>query len=360
MNRPFNPEMLNLARDLLGMSQMDLARMTGINHADISRYESGLVPVPDEELAMLATALDLPVTFFYRPGYRHGVESGEVFHRKRASTKAAVLKRIYATLDLFRLNLEVLLQRIDVEFSYRIPEYNVRTLRDTIENIAGAVRAYWRMPPGHVRDLIAVLESASFMIYVLDFGSDDIDEVTQWVEPLPPIMLINSRAPGDRLRFSVAHALGHLIMHHGVPPYPDMEKEADQFAAAFLMPAKDIKPEFSKVTLEQMLGLKPLWKVSIQALINRARDLGKISDTRHTTLYQALSRKGWRKDEPFPLEPERPTLFSKLLSLYVDEQRYTLEEISQLLSVYERRFRYWYFSGQAQDQPYIRLLPRKD
>ncbi len=354
MTNHVNPEMVNLARDLLGLSQIELSEITGIHPASLSRYEGGLVSVPQEELEILAEALDFPTSSFYREGHRHGVESGEVFHRKRSTVPAKQLKQLHATLDLYRLNVERLLKQVDVETPYTIPDYNLESYRGSVEDIADSVRASWEMPTGHVRNLTEALEGAFCMVFALDFGTDKIDEITQWVEPLPPIMLVNTRAPGDRMRFSMAHALGHLVMHHGIPPYVAMEKEADLFAAAFLMPARDIRSELKPVTLDHLLGLKPLWKVSVQALLNRALDLKLITETRRKSLYELLSRKGWRMKEPLPIPPERPALFSQLWSLYLDERRYTPHEMAKLLDVKEHRLREWYMPK----KPNIRLIPK--
>jgi len=222
--------------------------------------------------------------------------------------------------------------------------------------IAGLVRTVWNLPSGPISNLTQVLEDAYVLIFAYDFGTDEIDEITQWIEPLPPIMLVNNRAPGDRLRFNIAHALGHLVMHHDLTPYEEMEKEADQFAAAFLMPQEAIKPELAPVTLERMIQLKPKWKVSVQALIRRALDIGEIDEKRYKSLYERISRAGYRKKEPFPLSVERPTLFTKLLRFYQTELHYSIEEIAQLLWIHERDLENLY----SAELPPLRLVPKKN
>jgi hypothetical protein len=49
-------------------------------------------------------------------------------------------------------------------------------------------------------------------------------------------------AARPRGRFDAAHELGHLVMHgHERPlPGPEAEREANQFASAFLMPRADV------------------------------------------------------------------------------------------------------------------------
>ncbi|WP_246430558.1 ImmA/IrrE family metallo-endopeptidase [Streptomyces rectiverticillatus] len=50
------------------------------------------------------------------------------------------------------------------------------------------------------------------------------------------MFLLNSTVPGDRFRFSLAHELGHVVMHTGPGDPRLQEQQADQFAAEFLMP----------------------------------------------------------------------------------------------------------------------------
>lgn len=71
-----------------------------------------------------------------------------------------------------------------------------------------------------------------------------MDGVTMHAPDTLPCIFLNRSQPADRLRFSLAHELGHLIMHR--VPTLQMEEEANAFAAAFLAPAKDIRPYFSR------------------------------------------------------------------------------------------------------------------
>jgi Zn-dependent peptidase ImmA (M78 family) len=84
----------------------------------------------------------------------------------------------------------------------------------------------------------------------------------------------NVEQPADRMRFTLAHELGHLVMHHDQPTQ-SMEQEANEFASAFLMPARDIRPHFARrVDLRLFAELKPVWRVSMASLLMRARSLG--------------------------------------------------------------------------------------
>lgn len=344
MNKQFNPEMLILARVLRGLTQTQLAKVANIDQGAISRYEGNLKNITDEHVNKIAQELHFPVSFFYRPGQRKGVESGELFHRARKSISANDLDVIHAQIDLFRLNLEKLLEVADVESPFNVPQYDPTDFDGDIDQIAAAVRSLWKIPSGPISNLTKVLEGAFCIIHMIDFGNDLMDATAQWVEPLPPIIFVNSRASGDRLRFSLAHELAHLVMHHNKEPRSSMEKEADQFASAFLMPAQDISRELMPVTIEHLIHLKPAWKVSIQALIRRSYDIGMISERKYTSLFQMMSRAGYRKEEPFTISREEPSLFRTILKLYQVELQFSVEEIANLLSMNKQEITLRYLS----------------
>jgi Zn-dependent peptidase ImmA (M78 family) len=69
-------------------------------------------------------------------------------------------------------------------------------------------------------------------------------------------------ADGARARFSLAHEIGHAVLHwdrFDAPEGPDAEREAHRFAAALLMPAAEIRAMFARarLTLDAVEGLDP-------------------------------------------------------------------------------------------------------
>lgn len=353
MTQTTNPEMLMLARELRGLTQAQLSELSGIDQGSISRYEGGLKDIPVSDLDRIAQALRFPTDFFSQPGRRYGADVAEIFHRKRNSLPAGQLKRIHAQLNVFRLNTERLLEQIRSPKHYQIPQLNVREYNGDVEYVAALVRSAWHIPATeHIPNMIRLLEAAYCFIHAVDFDTSLIDETVQWCEPMRPVILINKRAPGDRLRFTLAHVLGHLVMHHYREPYEGMEDEANQFAGAFLMPADEIRAALNKkVTLERLLQLKPYWKVSVQALIQRAVELEIITEARKTTLYQTLSREGYLRNEPLPIPQEQPTSFKRLIQLYRENRNLTTEELARLTRISEEDFRSWYL-------PDEQVLPR--
>jgi Zn-dependent peptidase ImmA (M78 family) len=145
-----------------------------------------------------------------------------------------------------------------------------------------------------------------------------LDAFSCWpeLEPRRPLIAVANQPHGDRARFSVAHELGHLVMHH--PPrgtVGEMEKEADQFAAEFLLPEVSMRQELVRpVTLTSIAQLKVRWRVSMQALIRRARDLEIISPRQYRYLFDQMIARRWVQEEPpnLNISQEKPRAVRKM------------------------------------------------
>src|SRR2546421_1977476 len=111
---------------------------------------------------------------------------------------------------------------------------------------------------------------------------------------MPPLFFVDTRRfTWDRLRYTLAHELGHLIMHHDSTD-ADAERQADIFAAEFLMPSRDVRPYLYNLTVEKLANLKTYWKVSMSALIKRASDLDAITSRHARTLWMKMAQAGYK------------------------------------------------------------------
>jgi len=172
---------------------------------------------------------------------------------------------------------------------------------------ASMVRKAWGLPSGPVVNLVAAIEKAGGVVLSRDLGSDLLDAVSQWSDGEAPLLLVNDHAPGDRRRFSIAHEVGHLVMHNQPGSGIDQEREADIFAAAFLMPAADIRKDFAGgMDLSKLLALKNRWRVSMSALLRRAHGLNVITDWQYRTITIEMSALGYRTSEPGDVSIEEP------------------------------------------------------
>ncbi|MGB0034806.1 MAG: ImmA/IrrE family metallo-endopeptidase, partial [Candidatus Acidiferrales bacterium] len=169
--------------------------------------------------------------------------------------------------------------------------------------------------------LINAAERLGVLVLALPAALSGRDAFVVWVErdsgPVP-LLAISKDRPGDRLRMSVAHELGHLTMRHSPNFDPEQEKEAYAFAAELLMPALAMRREITNpVTLSSIAVLKTRWRVSIQSIIRRAFDLHLISDRQYRYLFEQLSIKGWKTREPINLDipAEKPRGLKQMAEL---------------------------------------------
>lgn len=351
MEKQVNPEMIVLARESRGLTQTELARNVSLSQAEISRYESGARIISKEHLDKIADELGYPESFFYQAGQRYGLGSSALYHRRRKSMPARLLDQVIAKVNILRLCATKLLEGVDIEHDRGFPQYDVEEFGGNVEQIAELVRAAWKLPAGPITDLVGAIENAGGIVHRATLGTRKVDAFAQWVPPTPPVFLINDEFPGDRLRFTLAHEIGHLVMHDRPRDY--MEEEADRFASAFLMPARDILPHFDRVTLPRLAQLKPYWRVSMQALLRRALDLGAVSERQYRSLIEDMGKSGYRMQEPVQIPVEKPTLLAEIIDSHLNDLRYSIPELAGLLSLDEREFWYEYV---AKDKG-LRIVP---
>ena len=230
MSKQFNRELLLLARQYRERSQAELAEMAGFDQGHYSKIERGLLnsePLP-ETVQSIAQALDFPVSYFYQNDELSGLPLSihDASWRKRASTKASEVKRLHAELNLRIMHLRRYLEAVDVDSELPLPSLDVDEVGGPAK-VAQLLRRAWMLPPGPVKNLTALCERAGIIVIHCNFA-EKIDGVTMRLRDVPPLIFLNGNAPPDRQRHSLAHELGHLIMHS--IPCDEMEQEADAFA----------------------------------------------------------------------------------------------------------------------------------
>lgn len=321
--------MLILAREARGLTQSELAKAIGVTQAKISKYENGMMPVLQDDLAEIAKALNYSEELFFQTDKVYGLGSSVLFHRQRRSVPIFIQRKFQAHINIMRMQVDRLLRAAEINTTSRFPQLDIDSCGGTAEGVADYVRAAWQLPIGPVPNLTAAIESAGGIVIKCSFETHQIDAVHLWVSDLPPLFFVNRDLPGDRLRFTLGHEIGHAIMH-GIPT-EKMEQEADQFAAELLMPRENIRKFLRNITLQRAAILKPHWKVSIAALIRRAKDLGEITERQYTKFCAGLSALGYRTNEPIPISVEEPTVLRELIAVHQGPLHYTGADLRRLL-----------------------------
>lgn len=321
----FNPAMFKLAREFRGYTQKDLETKSGIKQGVLSRYEHSLRAPGEEHLSKIAEALQFPKEFFFQKGEDY--PTGIIFHRKFSSLKTKDKTRIESEVKMRLLSLRPLIPELDIDSD--VPVIDLEKYSNDATKVAQAIRYYWKVPSGPIKNLIELLEDKGIVIFRFDFGTSLLDGF--FVHDDIPCIAINARAPMDRQRFTIAHELGHLLMHR--INSDEAEKQANQFASEFLMPAKDIDESFkiSKIDLRYLVVLKPIWRVSMVALLRRAYDLGYITPTHFKSLNILISKFGYKKKEPIAIENEQEGLLQEIIQTYKEAMEYSDKELARIM-----------------------------
>lgn len=333
MSAEFNRDLLRIARQVRGWSQSELSRHSRVSQANISKLENGIIGPTDEVLDSVSKALSFPRSFFFQNDRVIGLPVS-VNYRKRASVGKKNIERLQAELNIRMLHIRRLLDAVEFEPELPLPQMDVDDYSGGPEQIAELIRRTWLVPSGPIRDLIGWIERAGCIVVHCDFAALKVDGFTPRISDMPPCIFLNRNQPADRQRFSLAHELGHVIMHR--VPSPEMEKEANDFAAALLMPARDIRARLSGryLSIERLASLKPIWQVSMGALLSRAGKIGAITPNQSQYLWRQMSARGYRRTEPPELlnfRPEEPTILPEIIRLHLEDLGYGLSDLAEVL-----------------------------
>jgi len=331
---------LEIARKSRQLTQTQLANELKIDVRKYSKIELGEHRVENNILDKIADILDYPIEFFFEEGNNIALpislhEGGS--YRKRQNISKKILYSVESTIGIYLGCLKKLKNKLDLQFGKTLCPINAEEFNNDIENIAEQLRLQWSLPSGPIKNIVNVLENAGCIIVKYDFGTEKIDGFSIWIQDMFPVIFIRQGLYGDRERFTLAHELGHLLLHTKRLS-PNKEKEANDFASAFLMPFSDIKKDFNNLNIYKLQSLKEKWKVSMAALAYRAKELEFISDSQYRYIFMELSRNGYRKKEPVYIAPETPLSLKEMKDAFMNELEYSKEELKKFLCLNENDF----------------------
>jgi Zn-dependent peptidase ImmA (M78 family)/DNA-binding XRE family transcriptional regulator len=335
----FRPEQLTRGRELRGFTKTALATAVGKTAAALSQFESGANKPDARTLASLALALGIPVGFFARSPLGAPVRLEECTFRSLRSVSQYLRRQAVRSGELMH-EVALLLEEEGVE----LPADQVTPLRDAlrasddIEVAAAELRRAWGLGPGPLTNPITLLESKGVWVLPLSAVCDDVDAFSMWQSQRPFVMLALHKPP-SRVHFDAGHELGHLLLHEdAAPASPRAEREANHFAAAFLVPRETFLQECPRRwSFETFRALKRRWHVSIQALVYRAQELERLSTGSARRAFSELNRRGLRKRECDEWELARPTVLEQSLALVRDDL--SLAALADRLGLHEAHLR---------------------
>jgi Zn-dependent peptidase ImmA (M78 family)/transcriptional regulator with XRE-family HTH domain len=344
-----NGDQLRHAREINGFTQGELAELVGVHQSMITWLEREAREPSDELLRRIASVTDFPVEFFLeRPDYEFPL--GSLLYRKHCDLTSTERSRAYRfarqMFDVYR-KMSKKIRHIPVRIPTNINEDHI-TASMLIRNALGYE------PDTPIRNLMNRLERYGIVILILPEEIKRLDAFSLWIDGNLPVIVLNSGKPGDRQRMNISHELSHLVLHQSFQGGSDIEKEAKEFAAEFLLPEEAMRRELTPpVTLSGLADMKLRWGVALQALIVRARELDIITPRQEKYLMLQITKRGWRLREPEALEipPEKPRALRKIAEvLYKDPIDYRKMSEEVHLSVFRLKHMVEAYAGKEDFQ----------
>lgn len=320
--KEFRGERLKSARLFRGKTLTELSDMTGISKQSLSLYENNGNKPDYERGQSLATALHFPYEYFLQEDgcrtttevtYFRSLVSATKMNRTAQSLKLDFVAKMYEVLldyiDFPPLNLPTVdFHGSDDEFD----DMGNEAMLKEIEQIAQQVRDLWSLGDGPIQDLQYVLEQNGIIVTGFDTNEDKIDAFSQRTildnGEVYFICVDQGSKPEGRIRFDMAHELGHILLH----PWSESldlitkeefklrEKQANMFASAFLLPRSSFGKDVLAypTDIKYYLWLKKKWRSSAQSMMYRSNQIGAISDNQFQYMMRQVSKQGWRLKEP--------------------------------------------------------------
>jgi Zn-dependent peptidase ImmA (M78 family)/transcriptional regulator with XRE-family HTH domain len=325
----FTPSRLGLARRRRGLTKKHLAELVNVSDRAITAYEAGeMIPQPPT-LEHLAKALDFPVAFFAGPDLEE-IPTAAASFRSMARMTASQKHSAQASGTL------ALALHDWISARFRLPATDVPRVGPGVdaETAAEAVRAEWGLGEQPVPNLIHLLEAHGVRVFSLTQECREVDAFSLWLHQ--PFVFLNTQKSAEHSRFDAAHELGHLVMHghHEIPQGKEIEREANQFASAFLMPAAGVLATAPRApSIGDLIRAKRPWRVSVSALAYRLHQLHALSDWHYRRLVVEISQRRYRTDEPQPIQRETSQILNKVFTTLRKEGT-TKADVARELDIY--------------------------
>lgn len=324
-----NAEILKLAREVRLITQEDLADEIGIEQGTLSKIEKGILPADNQIVEKISNVLGFPISFFYQEKKVIPVEG---HYRRKMSTSVKRMKQFIAQMTIAEWHFMSMLDEIELPES-KLPKWDI--LEDGSPLMcAKYLRDFWRIPKGRISNLTKFIEDNGIVIIALDFANE-LDGFSTFFNGNIPVIFVNKNLSADRYRLTIAHELGHLIMHFGnkIDSERDLEAEAYQFGIELLVPENNIRPYFTKVNIEKLADLKAYWYVSMGALLKYSNTLGMVTGNQYRYLWMQMGSLGYKKNEPVVIPNEKPGIINEIISAYLNDLGYSKEELASTFHI---------------------------
>lgn len=344
----FNGERLKLARIYRNMTASELAEEIGVSRQAVMQFEKNDNKPKLETEFKIITKLHFPRDFFYQKSLKEMLVEN-TFFRALSTTKkidlqtqeekTKIIVYIYEFLSQYFNYPELKLPEIDVNIDLKNQK--------NIEYVTEILRNYWKIGNAPVENMVNLLENKGIIVSTLNVKKKKIDAFTQ-VHKINKkekycVVLSNDKQSVARRNFDAAHELGHIILHRNIEKIEELqveeqrnlEEQANCFAASFLLPKNEFLRDLKQpLNLEFYKILKKKWKVSIAAMVMRARQLGKINNIQYLEMMKTMNYRKWRTREPLDNQwkLQEAILFKKSINMLKENNILSGDELVQAIA----------------------------
>ena len=334
---------LEVAMQLSGLTQVAFAKEAGIKGPrSINKWIRGTAPYT-RNVDGIAQASAFPSHYFLLKRPPSEVSGLNYFIRVNAPQYARDRFSAFGSLlgDMLSLAARdiTLPQMTLAEFEVPIEEASDRTP----EIAAAHVRAQF----GQGDRRINLVSRAEELGVVVVFGPSEIVEVdgySGWTAGRPFIVLNPARIDPSRLRMTIAHELGHLVMHRNTNESSDAdravrEKQAHRFARALLLPQSADFQDRLRQAVEAypwppLVGIQNEFDVAVEELLTFAQDLRIVSASHVATRAVKWASDKHEFQESASQQPtESPRLMRDLLDILSFERGLTIEDLASEVGI---------------------------
>ena len=328
---------LKRIRLLKNLSLNEAGKLLNMTATAVSKYEKGEIIPDSKKLIDFANAYNVNSIDLLKVYNAPKMKFNSFRKRKRLVGKNLELLENLIQDEVAKY-LEVIELNNTVLQSIKLKKYLCNSLEDA-ENAANDFRNFIKISNKQpISDLTNIFENLGIVIIHIknpDERFTDFDGLSEFVNNIPVIVILDGIKDGARQRFTIAHELGHLLLNIKDEEL-DEEKLCNRFASALLMPKEAVINEFglsrNHINFFELTAFKLEFKVSYTAIAYRLKDLNIISDYFYKNLSIYLSQRIGKNDSN-PIQPETSYQFKKIVYKLEADEIISISKACELLGV---------------------------
>ncbi|MGM0370523.1 MAG: helix-turn-helix domain-containing protein [Bacillota bacterium] len=340
-------------------SQEELGDIIGVTRQTIARYLNGDRVLDSGKLYQIAKHFNKSIDYFLT----ENSEEGKISFMFRADDPESNFNKDLRENISKRFNFyHEIIELSDIQIKDYIPEeYNLEFKGDSlsdkekkiIEKIAQKQRRYMGIDDALNINIFSLFEENNINIVAQEIDDNNLDALSAYSKDKGAFIFIDDSKdiPEERKVFSVAHELGHLILHrdeyskdfdelkYSNTKIKDIrEKAANHFAMSFLVPTRvleDYSYYFDDyVDLDLVIDKKQDFGVSTKCLIMALKEKGLIDGRTLGALFKRLKDRGFETKEPKPRKYiKKNEKITALVRKLIIEERLTINKAAEVLNL---------------------------